>query len=139
MNVQIWRNSCIDVAPLNNEVVLFHPEANRFCLLNSSASFVWNQLEGPLTVTQVAEQICTHFNGIDKETASRDVESIVAELASLGCVLQGEQDGTAHPSAIASDAKSNVSYERPRLRVMTEQEVLSAFQVTAAGTTMWWV
>jgi hypothetical protein len=30
-------------------------------------------------------------------------------------------------------------YEPPRIRVMTEQEVLSSFQVTAAGTTMWWV
>jgi len=30
-------------------------------------------------------------------------------------------------------------YEAPRIRVMTEEEVLSAFQVTAAGTSMWWV
>jgi hypothetical protein len=30
-------------------------------------------------------------------------------------------------------------YETPRIKVMTEQEVLSAFQVTAAGTAMWWV
>ena len=30
-------------------------------------------------------------------------------------------------------------YDPPKIRVMTEQEVLSAFQVTAAGTTMWWV
>jgi hypothetical protein len=29
-------------------------------------------------------------------------------------------------------------YEAPRIKVLTEEEVLSAFQVTAAGTTMWW-
>jgi hypothetical protein len=29
-------------------------------------------------------------------------------------------------------------YETLRIKVMTEQEVLSAFQVTAAGTNMWW-
>jgi hypothetical protein len=30
-------------------------------------------------------------------------------------------------------------YETPKIKVMTEEEVLSAFQVTAAGTNMWWV
>jgi hypothetical protein len=29
-------------------------------------------------------------------------------------------------------------YEAPRIKVLTEEEVLSAFQVTAAGTSMWW-
>ena len=29
-------------------------------------------------------------------------------------------------------------YEAPRIKVLTEEEVLSAFQVTAAGTHMWW-
>lgn len=29
-------------------------------------------------------------------------------------------------------------YEAPVVRVMNETEVLSAFQVTAAGTTTWW-
>lgn len=42
------------------------------------------------------------------------------------------------PTAI-KEADQKPQYETPRIRVMTEQEVLSAFQVTAAGTTMWWV
>lgn len=29
-------------------------------------------------------------------------------------------------------------YEVPKIKVLTEEEVLSAFQVTAAGTHMWW-
>ena len=37
------------------------------------------------------------------------------------------------------ETEQKPQYEAPRIRVMTEQEVLSAFQVTAAGTTMWWV
>jgi hypothetical protein len=36
-------------------------------------------------------------------------------------------------------AEQKPKYEVPRIRVMTEEEVLSAFQVTAAGTSMWWV
>ncbi len=35
-----------------------------------------------------------------------------------------------------SDTKP--AYESPKVRVMDEAEVLTAFQVTAAGATMWW-
>jgi hypothetical protein len=42
-------------------------------------------------------------------------------------------------STIIKEAEQKPKYEAPRIRVMTEQEVLSAFQVTAAGTTMWWI
>jgi hypothetical protein len=49
--------------------------------------------------------------------------------------MQGNQkDSTA-----TKEVKQKPKYEAPRTRVMTEEEVLSAFQVTAAGTTMWWV
>jgi len=42
-------------------------------------------------------------------------------------------------SQIVNDNQPRPKYEAPQVRVMTEQEVLSAFQVTAAGTHMWWV
>jgi hypothetical protein len=42
-------------------------------------------------------------------------------------------------STATKEAEQKPKYEAPRIRVMTEQEVLSAFQVTAAGTSMWWV
>jgi len=41
-------------------------------------------------------------------------------------------------STTIKEAEQKPKYEAPRIKVMTEQEVLSAFQVTAAGTTMWW-
>jgi hypothetical protein len=40
-------------------------------------------------------------------------------------------------SSIAEEGPKT-KYEAPRIKVLTEEEVLSAFQVTAAGTTMWW-
>jgi hypothetical protein len=38
------------------------------------------------------------------------------------------------------DPKNGVKpqYETPKVKVMDEAEVLTAFQVTAAGATMWW-
>ncbi len=38
-----------------------------------------------------------------------------------------------------SESQAKPKYQAPQVKVMTEQEVLSAFQVTAAGTNMWWV
>jgi hypothetical protein len=40
---------------------------------------------------------------------------------------------------VQNEPDSKTKYEPPRIKVLTEEEVLSAFQVTAAGTTMWWV
>lgn len=37
-----------------------------------------------------------------------------------------------------SETNGKPKYEPPSVRVMDESEVLTAFQVTAAGATMWW-
>ena len=42
-------------------------------------------------------------------------------------------------SSAATKNEPKPKYQAPQIMVMTEQEVLSAFQVTAAGTNMWWV
>ena len=39
---------------------------------------------------------------------------------------------------VAQNEKSRPSYERPRIQVMTEREILNTFQVTQAMAT-WWV
>ena len=40
--------------------------------------------------------------------------------------------------AASAISESKPKYETPRVRVMNEEEALSAFQVTAAGSGMWW-
>jgi hypothetical protein len=51
--------------------------------------------------------------------------------------LNEQSEGSAVAKKEKQDQKTK--YEVPRIKVLTEQEVLSAFQVTAAGTTMWWI
>jgi len=41
-------------------------------------------------------------------------------------------------SSIGEEAQK-AEYEAPVVRVMSEAEILSAFQVNAAGTMAWWV
>jgi hypothetical protein len=43
------RDASIEVAPLQEETILLDPGQNRFCLLNRTATFIWNQLGTPLT------------------------------------------------------------------------------------------
>lgn len=45
-----------------------------------------------------------------------------------------DQEGKALNDTIAKPR-----YEAPTVKVMDESEVLTAFQVTAAGATVWWV
>ena len=39
----------------------------------------------------------------------------------------------------SSDVAVKPDYTAPSVRVMNETEILSMFQVTAAGTTTWWM
>jgi len=92
MQIVVSRNPTVDLAPMKNESVLFQPQTNKFCLLNVTAAFVWSQLEKPRTVSELAQGVCDHFDGVSIPDAIRDIESIVNELLSLKC-LESSQVG----------------------------------------------
>ena len=83
---QVSRNRAVDLAPMKDESVLFHPDTNKFCLLNVTAAFLWNQLDEPRTVPELARKLCDHFDGVSIPDATRDVERIVNELLTLECL-----------------------------------------------------
>lgn len=90
MSMQVSRHPAVDVLPLKDETVLFQPQANRFCLLNATASFLWHQLERPRTIHELAEELCNGFVGVSREDAIRDVEATVSELSSVECLVLSE-------------------------------------------------
>jgi hypothetical protein len=90
MTVKVYRNPAVDVAPMKNESVLFQPQTNQFCLLNGTATFLWNQLERPSTVSELAQTLCQHFDGVSSAEAARDVEQTVNELLSLNCLMSSQ-------------------------------------------------
>lgn len=66
------------------ETVLYNPETNRFCVLNETASFIWETLENPHTERQLCDRLVAEFEGVDLEVAERDVAatlSVFRELA----------------------------------------------------------
>lgn len=90
MPVQISRNPTADFAPMKSESVLFQPTTNKFCLLNAPATFLWNQLDRPRTVSELADRLCQHFDSVSAAEATRDVEKLIEELRSLECVISAE-------------------------------------------------
>ena len=49
-----------------------------------------------------------------------------------------EKGSNTNQNTQLGDSSETRAYQKPSIRVMDEKEVLSAFQVTVAGTT-WWV
>jgi hypothetical protein len=88
--VKVARNSAVDVAPMKNESVLFQPQTNQFCLLNVTATFIWNQLERPQSNSELAQILCDHFDGVSSPEAIQDVERIVSKLLSLNFLTSSQ-------------------------------------------------
>lgn len=89
MEIKVSRNPAVDFTPMKNECVLFHPQTNQFCLLNRTAAFVWNLLERPCTVSELADALCNHFDGVCRTEAVRDVEWTVNQLQTL-CLVSSQ-------------------------------------------------
>jgi len=84
--MRFQRNSEVEAAPMQAETMLFNPKSNQFCLLNSTAAFVWNHLDAPHTTEQLVSGVCQHFSQISVEQATSDIVSLVTELEKLGLI-----------------------------------------------------
>ena len=86
MEQNLFRNPAADFAPMKNESVVFQSKTNKFCMLNGTATFIWNQLEKPRSVSELADMLCRQYDGVSLAEAMRDVEQAVQQLLSLECL-----------------------------------------------------
>ena len=145
MTTAYVRNASIEMAPLQDETILFDPDQNRFCVLNRTASFIWNQLATAQTTDTLAGEVCGSFSGAAMEDTLPDTDRTLQQLLLLQFVV----DESGEPGNERADLKlpphdpvgsgpSDLpNYEPPVLTVMNEDEVLSAFQVPVVATTWW--
>lgn len=92
MESRYSRDPAVESSPMRDESVLFNPRNSKFCLLNSTAAFVWNKLETPQTVHELAGSIESNFEGVDLNVASRDVEVALSQLLEADCVRRSRAD-----------------------------------------------
>lgn len=80
------RNAVVETAPLQQEVILFHPGLNRFCILNRTGSFIWSRLESPVSPEQIATDLSASFDQVIAAQALEDVQHTLAEFQALDLV-----------------------------------------------------
>lgn len=93
MSTVYRRSSEIEMAPLQEETILFDPQNNKFCLLNRTAAFIWNQLATPTTSDALGAKICESFSGVALENAVRDVSGALEEMHSLKFIVEDSVRG----------------------------------------------
>ncbi len=87
------RSPSIEMAPLQEETILFNPAKNQFCVLNRTASFLWSQLATPTSADALAAKMCQNFAGVGIEDARRDADMALKEMISLNFVVGESRSG----------------------------------------------
>ena len=86
MEATYRRSPGIESSAMRLESLLFDPETNKFCLLNETATFLWERLETPATAAQLAEDLCGAFDGVETAEARRHVEELLGRLGGLALI-----------------------------------------------------
>ena len=81
-----YRNSSIEASPLHGESLLFDPVTNRFCLLNQTASFVWEQLAEPVSEEALTAAVCREFDVPEPAQVADDVRQTLRRFEELALV-----------------------------------------------------
>ena len=80
------RAAAIEAAPMQDEVLLFDPTSNKFCVLNRTAAFLWNELSAPQTAAGLSTRVCASFAEVSSEQALGDVARALSQLAELSLI-----------------------------------------------------
>jgi hypothetical protein len=87
------RVASVEVAPLKDESVLFNPDTNRFCLLNGTMAFIWEQLAPGASAEQISSALEGSFSGISRADVRADVDMALAQLVDLGLATASNAAG----------------------------------------------
>jgi len=83
----VSRSHSVAARELAGEMMIMSATDSTLFSLNETATLIWNAADGKTSLREIVEnKICPEFD-IDPETAYRDAESLVSNLASLG-ILQ---------------------------------------------------
>ena len=82
------RNPVVETAPMSGETVLYNPDTNRFCVLNETATFIWERLEQPQTQSQLCSQLLAHFDGVDPVVAESDVAATLSDFTDMAIAVR---------------------------------------------------
>jgi hypothetical protein len=85
--VRYRRSPSAESAPLQAETIVYDSGAKRFCMLNPTAAFMWDHLNEPRTVQELAEAVRSSFAVADTACVEDDVRAVLAQFASHALVV----------------------------------------------------
>jgi hypothetical protein len=91
MPVFYQQNSGIETAPLQDEVILFHPSSGKFFVLNRTSSFIWSNLREPSTPEEISDKIQNSFQKTEGANLVVDVDTVLQEMVSQGLIVITQQ------------------------------------------------
>lgn len=81
-----FRNGNIEAAPMQGEAILFDPGSRKFCVLNGTAAALWERLETPATIPDLAADLRRKFNAPNSANVESDVRAVMQNLVALALV-----------------------------------------------------
>jgi hypothetical protein len=80
----ISRSTAVAARELAGEMMIMSATDSTLFSLNETATLIWNAADGKTSLREIVEnKICAEFD-VEPETAYRDAEALVTNLASLG-------------------------------------------------------
>ena len=80
----VTRSHAVAARELAGEMMIMSATDSTLFSLNETATLIWNAADGKTSLRDIVEnKICQEFD-VEPETACRDAEALVANLASLG-------------------------------------------------------
>jgi len=76
----------------DQEAVLYHPDTGREKFLNSTGRFIWERLDGSLSVKNLTVRVCEGFASAPSDQVSKDVASFLDDLSQQG-FISDQKDG----------------------------------------------
>lgn len=96
----IARSSAIAARMIGGEMMIMSAADSTFFTLNETATLIWQAADGTTPLSQiVVDKICGEYE-IDQETAVRDVEQFVEELARHGILIASDQPIPPAPAGV---------------------------------------
>ncbi|HEY2822350.1 MAG TPA: PqqD family protein [Candidatus Acidoferrum sp.] len=96
----LTRSNAVAARELAGEMMIMSATDSTLFSLNETATLIWNAADGKTSLRDIVEnKICAEFD-IEPETAYRDAESLVTNLAELGILqLSAEPRPQSQPRA----------------------------------------
>jgi coenzyme PQQ synthesis protein D (PqqD) len=91
----IYRSHAVAARELAGEMMIMSATDSTLFSLNETATLIWNAADGKTSLRDIVEnRICPEFD-VEPETACRDAEALVTNLASLGILELSSQPAPA--------------------------------------------